>query len=121
MAKISGMDNLEIWGSGRPKRDMLYVDDLADACVYFMQQSTQEQVLNVGTGEDHSIQQISEMVKEIVGLQGDIIYDSSKPDGTPRKLLDVSRVKKYGWTHSINLCDGIKKTYEDFLLHGGSR
>ena len=100
---------------------MLYVDDLADACVYFMKQKTQEQILNVGTGKDHTVQQIAELVKEIVGLQGEVIYDSSKPDGTPRKLLDVSRVKKYRWTHSVDLHDGIKKTYEDFLKHGRSK
>ena len=89
-AKENGENSLEVWGTGTPRRELLYVDDLADACVYFMEKVGTEYMLNIGTGEDHTIREIAERVMSMVGLEGKIVFDTKKPDGTPRKLLDVS-------------------------------
>jgi len=106
---------VSLWGSGTPKREFLYVDDLADACVYLMQIYNDKQFINIGVGEDLSIKELAEIIKEIVDFTGDINWDSSKPDGTPRKLLDVSRLHSLGWKARIPLGEGIRKTYEWYL------
>ncbi len=116
-AKVKGADELVIWGSGRPLREFLYVDDTADALVFLMEQGIGSGLYNVGTGEDIAIRDLAEVIMEIVGFSGRIVYDASKPDGTPRKLLDVSRLKALGWSASTALRDGIALTYRDFLAH----
>ena len=103
-----------IWGSGEPLREFLYVDDLADACVYLMNTYSGNETVNLGTGKEVTIAQLAELVKEAVGYKGKITYDPSKPDGTPRKLLDVSKLKALGWTYQTELEEGIRLAYEDF-------
>jgi GDP-L-fucose synthase len=104
---------VEIWGSGSPRREFLHVDDLADGCVYLMKHYSDKSPVNIGTGEDITIKDLALMIKDIVGYNGDIKFDASKPDGTPRKLLDVSKLHGLGWHHKINLVDGISKVYEE--------
>lgn len=110
-AKMHNAENVTLWGTGSPKREFLYVDDLADALVFLMNSYESSEIVNIGTGEDISIKELAEMVRGIVGFSGEIIWDTDKPDGTPRKLLDVSRLHSLGWKHSIGLEEGIKKTY----------
>lgn len=114
-AKISNAKEVVMWGTGSPKREFLHVDDTADACVHLMETYDGDEIVNIGTGEDISIKELAEMIKEIVGFEGEIINDTTKPDGTPRKLLDVSRLHSLGWKHKIPLKDGIKMTYDWFL------
>lgn len=114
-AKRAGAPNVTVWGSGTPKREFLHVDDLGEACVYLMNNYDSPEIINVGTGEDISIKELAETIKGAVGFSGDIVWDSSKPDGTPRKLLDVSKIHALGWRHSITLDAGIKDTYEWYL------
>ena len=114
-AKISSASFVTLWGSGAPKREFLHVDDLANACFHLMQHYNEKQFLNIGTGEDLTIRELAELIKNVVGYTGDIIWDSTKPDGTPRKLMDVSKAHSLGWAHEISLEEGIKKTYADFL------
>lgn len=114
-AKEEGKSEVVVWGSGTPKREFLYADDLADACLFLMQEYNEPGLVNVGVGEDLTIKELAELVKEIVGFEGDIVFDSSKPDGTPRKLMDVSKLHSFGWKHRISLEEGIKKAYADFL------
>ncbi len=102
-----------IWGSGKPKREFLHVDDLAEACFFLMQNYNGEWALNIGTGEDISIAELAELIKNISGFKGKLVFDSSKPDGTPRKLLDVSRIHSLGWKHRINLEEGIKSIWNN--------
>jgi len=116
-AKIRGDKELVVWGSGQPMREFLYVDDMADACVFLMENQIDEGLFNIGTGEDITIRQLAETVMEIVGFEGDIVYDRSKPDGTPRKLMNVDRMKALGWQASTSLADGIAKAYADFQSH----
>jgi len=104
---------VEIWGTGSPRREFLHVDDLADACFYLMENYSEKTLVNIGTGEDVTIKDLALMVKDIVGFEGEIKFDTSKPDGTPRKLLDVSKLHTLGWKHKINLYDGIKAVYAD--------
>lgn len=111
-AKINGDSEVILWGSGSPKREFLYVDDLADACVFLMNNYDSSEIINIGTGEDLSILDLASMVKECVGYEGRIVWDSSRPDGTMRKLLDVSKIRSIGWKHNINLSEGIKMTYK---------
>ncbi len=106
---------LTVWGSGRPRREFLYVDDLADACVFLMERGYAGSLLNIGTGEDVTIRELAELVSRAVGLEGELRFDDSKPDGTPRKLLDVSRLRELGWQARTGLRDGIALAYEDFL------
>jgi GDP-L-fucose synthase len=113
-AKTEGHDHVELWGTGSPMREFLHVDDLADACYYLMMNYNEKLFINVGTGEDLTIKSLAEMVKDIVGFEGNIIWNSTKPDGTPRKLMDVSRLHQSGWKHKINLFDGISSVYEEF-------
>lgn len=104
-----------VWGTGSPRREFLHVDDLADACLFIMNNYDQNEIINIGVGKDISIKELAEIVKEIVGFEGDIYYDHSKPDGTPRKLLDVSRLESLGWQSRISLREGIKQIYEWYL------
>lgn len=109
-----------IWGTGTPRREFLHVDDLASAAVFLMQNYDEAGIVNVGTGEDVTITELAELVARIVGFEGKLVFDTSKPDGTPRKLLDVSRLRALGWCHSIPLEEGIRSTYEWFLANAES-
>jgi GDP-L-fucose synthase len=111
--KTEGKQFVEIWGTGTPRREFLHVDDLADACVYLMYHYNDKSPVNIGTGEDITIKDLALMVKEITGYSGEIQFNTSKPDGTPRKLLDVSKLHRLGWTHKIGLYEGIEKVYEE--------
>jgi len=113
-AKQRGDKELVVWGTGTPRREFLYVDDLADACVHLMATYDQEQLLNVGWGEDVSIAELASLAADTVGFRGDVRYDSTKPDGTPRKLLDTSRLKALGWVPKIGLKEGLARTYAWF-------
>jgi len=106
---------LSVWGSGRPRREFLYVDDLADACVFLMERDYSGSLLNIGTGEDVTIRELAETVMRCVGLDAELMFDASKPDGTPRKLLDVSRMRGLGWKARTSLEEGIGLAYQDFL------
>jgi Nucleoside-diphosphate-sugar epimerases len=120
-AKIRGSDHMVIWGSGHPRREFLHVDDLADACVYFINHQPAQietadwDLLNIGTGSDVSIAELARYVADVVGFSGELIFDASKPDGTPRKVLDVSKASDLGWTATITLQDGLEMTYQTFL------
>ncbi len=118
-AKISNKSEVVCWGTGKPKREFLYADDLADACVFLMENYSaselQNKTVNVGTGKEMTIKELTELVAETVGYKGEIKWDTSMPDGTPRKLLSVSRLHSLGWYHKTELKDGIKLAYEDFL------
>lgn len=113
-AKSEGREKVEVWGSGKPRREFLHVDDLAEACLHLMLHYEGEDWLNIGTGEDIAIGDLAKMIKKITRYQGELIFDSSKPDGTPRKLMDVSKIQATGWKHQINLEEGITAVYEDF-------
>jgi GDP-L-fucose synthase len=114
-AKTNKTASVEIWGTGSPLREFLFVDDLADACFLLMQQYDEKGFVNVGCGEDLSIKELSHLIKKVVGFEGEITFDTSKPDGTPRKLMDISKVKALGWAPKIALEEGIKMAYADFL------
>jgi GDP-L-fucose synthase len=114
-AKINGDPNVVVWGTGTPRREFLHVDDLADALLFLMDNYDSPEIVNVGVGEDITIRALAELIREIVGFQGELIFDTSKPDGTPRKLLDVSRLSETGWSASIKLRDGIESTYQWYL------
>lgn len=108
-----------LWGSGTPKREFLHVDDLADALLYLMQTYHGSEIVNIGTGEDVTIKELAECIKNTVGYKGEVVWDTDKPDGTPRKLLDVSRLHALGWRHQISLADGIGKTFEWYKSNYG--
>jgi GDP-L-fucose synthase len=114
-AKLEGKDKVEIWGTGTPMREFLYVDDLADACVYLMSSYDESEIVNIGTGEDITIKDLAYLVKDVVDFQGEIYFNTDMPDGTPRKLLDVSKLKDLGWTYKTSLKEGIQKTYLDYV------
>lgn len=114
-AKINSAATVTCWGSGTPLREFLYADDLAGACVFLMENYSEEQFINVGSGSEITIRELSELVKRIVGFPGEIVWDSSKPDGTPRKLMDSSRLFALGWKPKVNLKAGIRLAYDDFL------
>lgn len=114
-AKESGATSVTCWGDGSPLREFLYVDDLANLCVFLMNHYSGNETVNAGTGKELSIKELTEMVAEVVGYQGEILWDTSKPNGTPRKLLDVSKAEKLGWRYRTELKDGIRLAYEDFL------
>ena len=114
-AKENNLNKVVIWGTGTPLREFLYVDDLADACVYLMNTYSGNETVNLGTGKELSIKELAELVKKVVGFKGNITFDTTKPDGTPRKLLDVSKLEKLGWKYKTELEDGIKLAYKDFL------
>ncbi|WP_409371298.1 GDP-L-fucose synthase family protein [Legionella quinlivanii] len=115
-AKQRGDKELLVWGSGKPLREFLYVDDLADACVFLMESAVNEGIFNVGTGSVCSIRELAEIVMEAVGFEGTIVFDSSRPDGTPCKLLDTGKLHALGWSARTILTDGIRKAYSDFLM-----
>ena len=114
-AKEKSASEMTLWGTGSPMREFLHADDLAEACLFLMENYNESELVNIGTGEDVTIKNLADLVKQIVGFQGNIIWDTSKPDGTPRKLMDVSKLHGLGWHHKIALEDGIKLAYQDFL------
>jgi GDP-L-fucose synthase len=114
-AKTAGRTSVEIWGTGTPRREFLYIEDLADACVHLMESYDDPGIVNIGVGEDISIKDLAMLVKKIVGYSGETVYDVSKPDGTPRKLLDVSKLRSLGWKAQTSLEEGIRKTYDWYL------
>ena len=114
-AKVEGKTSVTCWGDGSPLREFLYVDDLAELCVFLMNNYSGNETVNAGTGKEITIKQLTELVAEVVGYTGEILWDPSKPNGTPRKLLDVSKATKLGWTYKTELKDGIRLAYEDFL------
>lgn len=114
-ARVNQQDEVVVWGSGEPLREFLHVDDLAEACLYLMENYDQKPFVNVGTGSEISISDLALLVKEIVGFEGKLLFDRSKPDGTPRKLLDVSRIHALGWKHQIDLEAGIRSVYEIYI------
>ena len=113
-AKVTNAASVEVWGSGSPRREFLHVDDLADACFYLMQNYDEEMFVNIGTGEDLTIKELAELIKDIVGFDGELKWNTEKPDGTPRKLMDVSRLHNRGWKHRIGLREGISAVYAEF-------
>lgn len=113
--KTSGAASVTVWGTGSPLREFLFADDLADACYFLMQEYNEAGLVNIGTGIDLSIKDLALLIKEVVGFTGDLVFDTSKPDGTPRKLLDVSKLHKLGWKHRIALQEGLALAYQDFL------
>lgn len=115
-AKAMKHDTVTIWGSGRPARDFLYVDDLAEASIFLMENYEGNVLLNVGTGEDCTIAELAEVIKKEAGYEGDVIFDTSLPDGVPKKLQDVSKINDLGWKYSMNLKEGIRSTYQDVLM-----
>lgn len=116
-AKINNRDYVELWGTGTPKREFLFVDDLADVCLFLMKSYDSSEIINIGTGEDLTIKELAELIRKVVGYEGDIKWDSSKPDGTPRKLLDVSKLSNLGWKAKTGLEEGIRKTYDWYIKH----
>ena len=116
-AKTGGLKEVVCWGSGTPLREFLYVDDLADACIFLMNHYSGNETVNVGTGKELSIRELTALVAAVIGYTGAIRWDLTKPDGTPRKLLDVSKLENMGWSYKTELADGIRLAYEDFLSH----
>ena len=116
-AKLAGAQELVVWGSGTPMREFLYVDDLADACVFLMEKGISSGLYNIGTGTDVTIRELAATIMGAVGFKGQIVFDASKPDGTPRKLLDVERMRQLGWQSRTSLVDGIALAYQDFLAN----
>lgn len=114
-AKVSGADSVTCWGDGSPLREFLYVDDLANLCVFLMNNYSGSETVNAGTGKELTIKELTQLVASIVGYKGRIVWDTTRPNGTPRKLLDVSKATKLGWTYKTDLADGIRMAYEDFL------
>lgn len=114
-AKVARKSTVTVWGTGEPLREFLYVDDLADALIFLMENYSETEFINVGTGEEVSIKELALTIKSVVGYEGELVFDTSKPDGTPRKLLDVSKLKRLGWQAKVDLKDGIAKTYAWFL------
>jgi GDP-L-fucose synthase len=120
LAKVTGQNHVLVWGTGMPRREFLHVDDLADACVYLMDKfdvKTIGSFVNIGTGDDLTIRELAELIGQTVGFVGDIVFDETKPDGTPRKVLDVSKINRLGWQASIGLKEGIEETYQWFQDH----
>jgi GDP-L-fucose synthase len=114
-AKVNNIKTVELWGTGTPMREFLYVDDLADAAIFLMNNYDHQNFINVGVGFDHTIKELAEMVKTVVGYEGEIVFNSDKPDGTPRKLMDASRLLNMGWKHKIELREGLELSYNDYL------
>jgi GDP-L-fucose synthase len=114
-AKVNNSPRVEIWGTGNPTREFLYSDDLADACIFLMEKHTGNDIVNIGSGVEVTIRELAGYIKKAVGYSGKIEFDVTKPDGTPRKLLDCSKLHAMGWRHGVELEEGIKLAYEDFL------
>jgi GDP-L-fucose synthase len=119
-AKENGEQAVTVWGSGMPRREFLHVDDLANACVFIMRKYNDSEIVNIGTGEDISIRELAELIREVVGFKGSIAFDTSKPDGTPRKLLDVTKLHSMGWKAQIGLAQGIQETVQWYLENRGT-
>lgn len=115
LAKDQGATDMTVWGSGTPRREFMYVDDMADACVFLMESGYKDGLINIGVGEDVSIKELAELVCKVVRYEGELVFDTTKPDGTPRKLLDVSKLTALGWKPKTSLADGINEAYKDFL------
>lgn len=115
LAKVNKSEEVVIWGSGTPLREFLYSEDLADACIYLMNHYSESKTVNIGTGKEISIEKLALLVKEIIGYEGKLVFDKSKPDGTPRKLLDIGKLKQLGWNYKTHIRDGIRLSYEDYL------
>jgi len=115
-AKKENKDSVVVWGTGNPKREFLFVDDLADACLFLMNNYNDPEIVNIGVGEDISIKNLAELIKDIAGFEGDIVFDATKPDGTPQKLLDVSKINNLGWKAKIGLKEGLKETIKWYEL-----
>ncbi|HQS05322.1 MAG TPA: NAD-dependent epimerase/dehydratase family protein, partial [Daejeonella sp.] len=113
-AKLNSSEHVTILGTGSPRREFLFSDDLANACYYLMQNYDEPGMINVGTGEDITIKDLALLIQKIIGFEGDLVFDTSKPDGTPRKLLDVSKLHSKGWRHEVDLEQGIRMVYDDF-------
>jgi GDP-L-fucose synthase len=120
-AKVAKAPSVTVWGSGRALREFLHVDDMADACVFLMESYDSSDIVNIGCGEDVTIAQLAALIRDVVGYQGDIVYDRSKPDGTPRKLLDVSRLRGLGWEPRVSLARGLAETYDWYLSYGAAQ
>ena len=118
-AKWANAPTVLVWGSGKPRREFLYADDAAEGCIFVMKYYSEAGFLNIGTGTDVTISEFAELVADTVGYKGKIAYDTSRPDGAPRKLLDVSKMQKLGWIARTTLRDGLSRTYADFLKNGG--
>lgn len=118
-AKTFNHDQVSIWGSGRPSRDFIFVDDLADAAIFLMQNYSGNEPVNIGTGTDYTIRELAEIIREIVGYEGEIVYDQSKPDGVSVKLQDVAKLTRMGWKYNVELRDGIRITYDDYVQNIG--
>jgi GDP-L-fucose synthase len=118
-AKVAGAPEVVVWGTGSPRREFLYVDDLADACVFLMRAYSAREIVNIGTGEDIAISEFARLVARVVGYEGRIAYDTSRPDGTPRKLVDVTRLNALGWRATTDLEHGLALAYQDYLTGGG--
>jgi GDP-L-fucose synthase len=116
-AKINNQPTVTVWGTGNALREFLHVDDFADACVFLMKNYNEKQFLNIGVGKDISIKELASLIRKIAGYQGDIVFDTDKPDGTPRKLMDTSKLNALGWKPAISLQDGITSVYNDYVLH----
>ncbi|WP_276091380.1 GDP-L-fucose synthase [Pedobacter sp. JY14-1] len=114
-AKVNGAEEVVVWGSGTPMREFLFADDLADACYYLMQNYNEPGLVNIGTGKDLTIKDLALLIKDVVGFEGGLTFDTSKPDGTPRKLMDVSKLRSFGWSYKTELREGLKLAYDDFL------
>lgn len=114
-AKVANADEVVIWGSGSPMREFLFADDLANACYFLMQTYNEPNLINIGTGEDLTIKDLALLIKKVIGYEGNLVFDSTKPDGTPRKLMDVSKLHAQGWKHQIELEEGLNLAYQDFL------
>lgn len=114
-AKEQGKTSVEIWGTGTPKREFLYSDDLADACVFLMNHYNDDEIVNIGVGEDVTIRELAETIKTVVGFEGELTFDTSKPDGTPRKLVDTSKINELGWSAKVELHDGVQRVYDWYL------
>lgn len=119
-AKLRGDSSVVLWGTGTPRREFLHADDLGEAAVFLMQHYSDEDFVNVGVGDDITIRQLAEIIQRVVGFDGQIVHDLSKPDGTPRKLMDVAKLNKLGWQAKISLRDGVERTYQWFLAHDDS-
>jgi len=113
-AKVNNAPEVVIWGSGTPRREFLHADDLADACVFLMKTYNEAGLVNIGTGEDLTITELAHMIRDVVGYTGNIVYDATKPDGTPRKLMDVSKLSSWGWRYAIDLRNGLEQVYQDY-------
>jgi GDP-L-fucose synthase len=114
-AKVQELPFMEVWGTGTPRREFMYSLDMAEACIFLMENYNSSEIINIGTGEDITIRELAVLISEVIRYKGEIRRDNTKPDGTPQKLLDVSRLHRLGWKHKTSLKDGLRLTYQDFL------